>query len=516
MNSSEQNLASEYLTLDAIAGAGFRSTLETDELSQYVKDALGFGAFNIPARLAIARSLSISEPPPKPQSDPGRSIKGETLFGTGPDLAAWVSLIIEHHGAPPTSMKELQALVTAHWARGMKRVAEDVKAADADSTEFWRRLAESSLPEGVYTQGFGQGNDSAPPGLAEGPVVVRLGEVGRDVATQEELNWAINAPGASPHSAFMGGVGSGKTRTAAFILRSIAQHGPVPLIAFDFKGDMSDQYNALDRAFGATVISPPAKPIPLDVFALSDRSRNSIVTAAQRLRDSLSNLKQAKFGDMQKRRLNDALESALVAHNPCTIEHIKDALIDVYADQNAKQDGAVSSLVDLCRLPLFEPRMSPAEFFSKSWIVSLPADVPELVRVSVVSLLTDALERYINSLPDAPTDPEGNRALRSICVIDEAHKILGSRLPGLANLIRLGRSKGAAVMLISQKPDDFEGEDDDFLSEMGLIACFATNARDNAVRRILGQGASISTLKKGEALVKQRGDARAKKVLAWE
>src|SRR5690606_29694922 len=129
-------------------------------------------------------------------------------------------------------------------------------------------------------------------------------------------------------------------------------------------------------------------------------SRNSVVSTAQRLRDSLSNLKQTKFGDMQKRRLNDALEASLLAHSPCTLDHIKDALIDVYAEQGAKEAGAVATLVDLCRLPLFEPRMSPAEFFSKSWIISLPASVPELVRVSVVSLLTDALERYINSLED--------------------------------------------------------------------------------------------------------------------
>src|SRR5690606_18499467 len=133
--------------------------------------------------------------------------------------------------------------------------------------------------------------------------------------------------------------------------RSISTHGQVPLIAFDFKGDMSDQYNALDRAFGATVISPPARAIPLDVFALSDRSRNSVVSTAQRLRDSLSNLKQTKFGDMQKRRLNDALEASLLAHSPCTLDHIKDALIDVYAEQGAKEDGAVATLVDLCRLP---------------------------------------------------------------------------------------------------------------------------------------------------------------------
>jgi len=287
------------------------------------------------------------------------------------------------------------------------------------------------------------------------------------------------------------------------------------LLAFDFKGDMNDRNNALGQAFGAEVISPPQDTIPLDVFALTDNSRHGVVTTAQRIRDSLSNLKQTKFGDQQRRRLSDALEEAL-RRQPCTLQTIRDCLENVYATAGAKEDGAISTLVDLCRLPIFEPKLSPSEFFSKSWIISLPASVPELVRVTVVALLTDALERYINSLPDSETDSAGNRSLRVMCVIDEAHRILDARLPGLSNLIRLGRSKGAAVMLISQKPDDFEGEDDDFLDEMGLLMCFGTNAREAAVKRILGPGASLTSLKKGEAYARIRGDSRSKKVLAWK
>lgn len=503
------------LTLEAVSGAAFRSTADTDELSQRVKDRLGFGSFNIPARLAIARSLSVAGHPPKVEGEPGRVIKGDVLFGAGPDLASWVSLIIEHFGEQP-SLKDLQGLVQRHWSRGMKLVAEDLKASDGDTTEFWRRLAESALPQIATGTRSNRGADAGGEHLSSGPIPVRVGEVGQDTSNNEEVIWTLNAPGGSPHSAFMGGVGSGKTRTAAFVLRSIAEQAGVPLLAFDFKGDMSDRHNALDKAFGATVLSPPQTTIPLDVFALSGTSRHGIVTTAQRLRDSLSNLKQTKFGDQQRRRLNDALEEALRTRHPCTLEDVRDCLQTAYAVAGAKEDGAVSTLVDLCRLPIFEPTFTPAEFFSRSWIISLPASVPELVRVTVVALLTDALERYINSMADAPTDAAGNRSLRVMCVVDEAHRILGARLPGLSNLIRLGRSKGAAVMLISQKPDDFEGEDDDFLAEMGMLVCFGTNAREAAVKRILGAGASLTALKDGEAFVRVRGQSKSRKVLAWK
>ena len=504
----------DFLTLDTIAGMGFRATAETDALAQEVKDILGFGAFNIPGRLAIARSLAGAEPPPKPEGELGRTIKGETLFGVGPDLAAWISLVIEHHGQAPDAPRTLQTLVSAHWARGMRMLVEEVRGADKDASQFWRRLAESALPASGPASAVTRATSTQSP--APGPLLLQVGEIGVDANTGEPVVWALNAPGGSPHSAFMGGVGSGKTRTAAYMLRSLADQSPdTPFIAFDFKGDMADKHNALDKAFSATVLSPMDSPIPLDVFALSGSSRHSLTTTALRLRDSLGNLKETRFGDLQKRRLNDALEAALKQHTPCTLPQVRDALKRIYSSENAKEDGAVASLVELCRLPVFEPKHSPAEFFSKSWIISLPASVPELVRVAVVSLLTDALERYINAQQDAPTDSAGNRALRSICVIDEAHRILGAKLPGLANLIRLGRSKGAAIMLISQRPDDFSGEDDDFLSEMGLIASFSTNANPAQVKRILGPGASLATLETGQALVKLRGNARTERVVCW-
>jgi len=505
--------ANDYLTLEVIAGTAFRSTADTDELSQRVKDRLGFGSYNIPARLAMARSLAIPGQPSKAEGEVGRVIKGDVLFGTGADLASWVSLLIEHAGSALT-IKDLQSTVQRHWARGMKILSEELDASNGDNSEFWRRLAESALPE--VTEKRRNHITSVVAEASRGPVPVRIGEIGRDVATNEEVIWTLNAPGGSPHSAFMGGVGSGKTRTAAYVLRSIAEQTNVPLLAFDFKGDMADRNNALDRAFDAQVLSPPMVPIPLDVFALKDRSELGIINAVQRLRDSFSNLKQTKFGDLQRRRLNDALEQAVRTRSPCTLSDVRDCLINIYASEGAKEDGAIATLVDLCRLPLFEPKMSPEDFFSKSWIISLPANVPELVRVTVVALLTDALERFINSQQDSETDSQGNRSLRMMCVIDEAHRALEAKLSALSNLIRQGRSKGAAVMLISQKPDDFEGVEDDFLDEMGLVACFVTNARESSVKRILGAGASLTSLKTGEAFVRTRGDAKARKVLAWK
>ena len=499
--------------LDEIVTAQFRATADADGMAQIIKDRLGFGAFNVPARLAIARSLAIaSPPPPLPRVEMGRVIKGEALFGTGTDLAAWTSLIVEHAGRAPEDMKAFQALVAAHWTRGLGLISEALIEAKGESSAFWTAIARTALPEGQLEANGQTEDDILPPGV----IAVGIGPVSEDAATGETILWRPNAAGGSPHAALMGGVGSGKTRTAIGMLKAIRARTPVPIIAFDFKGDMTDNANALDVAFGATVIAPPHQTVPLDFLAQADRSAIGISLAAQRLRDSLTTLRGSRYGDRQKDALSEAAERTLRTGRACGLVELRDALKAVYAERSMKEDGAVTNLNDLCRLPLFRPEMDPKTFFSRSWIIRLTQDIPDLVKVTIVTLITDALDRHLNSQSDAATDFDGNRALRVLCVIDEAHRILGVRLPGLSGLIRLSRSKGGAVMLISQSPDDFAGEDDDFLSEMGFVAAFATNANPTAVRRILGPGANLAVLEKGQAWTKLRGEAAARRIVAWK
>jgi hypothetical protein len=503
------------LQLDQIASTSFRATDDADARLRRLKDILGFGNHNIPVRLAIARSLSVVEPPAAPSGEAGMTIRGQNLFGTGTDAATWVSLIVEHAGRAPNDLAEFQAWVRAHWVRGAVMLGGLVDEADGNSDEVWRLIAETAVPATGRPPAQDGKNGSLHDSVNAVPFVLPVGEVGEDALTGSQVSWPLNAPGGSPHAAFMGGVGSGKTRTATFMLRAIRHHAPVPLIAFDFKGDMTDDKNALDRAFAATVIAPPHTAIPLDVLALADRTPTGITLAAQRLRDSLATLKGAGFGAVQKGLLGDAAEQALRTRTLCRLSDVRDALRQVYAQQGRREDGAVTTLDDLCRFDLFRPDLAPAEFFRRSWIIRLTADLPELVKVSVVTLLTDALDRYLNSLPDAPTDAAGNRALRVLCVIDEAHRILGNSLPGLSGLIRLSRSKGGSVMLISQGPDDFSGEDDEFLNEMGLVVAFRTNADARSVRRILGPGANLATLEKGQAWVKVGAEPAPRRVIAW-
>ena len=129
--------------------------------------------------------------------------------------------------------------------------------------------------------------------------------------------------------------------------------------------------------------------------------------------------------------------------------------------------------------------------------MQLPQDGSAEMRRLIINLTLDALDRWINSQPDAPTDAKGLRALRHVTMLDEAHVILSTRLPALGNLVRMSRSKGGAVMLISQSPDDFENAEDGYLDNMGMTLAFnAKNRRQDApmgcAGRAPGQGVCMA------------------------
>lgn len=509
------------ISLVEVAGANFRTDERSDALNTAFMGRLGMRKRYLPARLAISRSLSVSTQPDMDgeELEPGKAIKGDTLFGTGTALSVWVALIVERAGEKDVDVRRLVALVGAHWRRGLALLDKEWNHAGQDVAKFVKRLVEvAELPSSgrgpQRTSGTAIGAT-----FSSGQINVPIGEIGEDTATKEKITWTLNGKGGSPHSAIMGGVGSGKTRTAVAMLRAIREQAPIPLLAFDFKGDLGTDASGggyhIDELFAAQTLEPPRAPIPLDVLSLASTSDIDIAEAASRFRDSFSRLKGSRLGDRQRTALHEAASIALGSESPCELRHIRDALVSVYADHEMKDDGAISTMQEICRFPLFHPTFCPAEFFQKSWIIKLPPNVAEDSRTIVVNLVLDALDQYLNSLVDAESNADGARGLRILCMVDEAHQILGSKLPSLSNLIRMSRSKGGSIMLISQSPDDFSGEDDEFLSEMGLVAAFSTNAPPRNAARILGKGANLGALQTGQCLVKRRGDPGARKIKAW-
>lgn len=352
------------------------------------------------------------------------------------------------------------------------------------------------------------------PAKAGGAIELQLGNPGIDVSTKQPVHWLLNGPG-SPHVAIMGGTGSGKTRLAMNLIRQVRKKAPVPVILFDMaKGDLAADQE-LVQALQATVIACPGRPIPLDVLHVADRTPSEILDAAMRFRESFVLVAKTKPGGVQLDALRDAAQRSLQGGQRVTLRTIRDALKNVYAETNRKPDAVSALFNDLTGWTLFEPQFTPREFFARSWIIDLHGATETAQRL-VVFLMLDAIYAYLKALPEAALDGQNRRSLRLVVGIDEARRVLGYRQPSLSQMIREQRSKGLSVFLMSQSPEDYDSEDDNFLENVGLSLCFKTNATSSrALRALFGQTLDLASLATGVAVTRLPGQREVTRVQAW-
>jgi DNA sulfur modification protein DndE len=501
----------------SLNNAAFRTSRAADEINGRLMSKLGQRNRNVVARLAIARSLAVVDPPspiPADEADEeGGVIKGVNLFGD--ELAPWVSLLVERSELPEPSTKELQDLVARHWRRGVHLLNDEWKECHDEFDRFILQLAgRGGLREGggPLPVNFGPEGTFVPKAV---PVTLTLGSPGIDVQTQQPVQWLLNGRGNSPHIAVMGTLGTGKTRLAMEMLRQARRQTGCPIILFDMaKGDLAADQDLI-REIGAEVIRAPGAPVPLDVLYTPDTSGPEVTNAAMRFRESFQRVTANAPGGAQLDALRDAAQRALSGARPVRISDVRDRLREVYSEKRRRDDVVVATFNDLMSWNLFEPKFTPAQFFSRSWIIDVH-EATETAQRLIVFLVLDALYTYLKLLPDSEMDAQKHRALRIILGIDEARKVLGYKQPSLVGLVRESRSKGGVITLISQSPDDFDAEDDNFLENIGLGICFRTNARARALTAMLGQPVDLGSLPNGVCVTRLVGGHGVTRIKAWE
>lgn len=503
-------------TLLALNNAGFKTTQRADDLNTKLMGLLGLKSRYEPARLAIARSLSIRAPPPEvgDEEEDGKIIVGQNLFGD--DLAVWVALVVEHSQRENASVRDVQELVRRHWGRGIDLLMTEWEQCSGDFDRFVLQLAgRSGVREGgkIRTVRHSADGEFVPRAV---PVELSLGDPGIDVATQQPVKWLLNGRGNSPHVAVMGTLGTGKTRLAVNMMRQVRELSGCPVLLFDMaKGDLAAD-EELAREIGAEVISAPRSPVPLDVLHIADRNPTEITNAAMRFRESFQLVTQSRPGGAQLDSLREAAQRALTASPVVRFKDVRDKLREVYAEKKRKDDTVTSTFNDLTAWELFEPRFKPAEFFQRSWIINV-AEATETAQRLIVFLVLDALYAHCRSLPDSELDDQHHRAMRLVVGIDEARKVLGYGHPSLIGLVRESRSKGMTLFLISQSPDDYDAEDENFLENIGLGLSFRTNAmRPAALRAVLGEAVDLGGLPNGVAVTRLPGRPGITRVKTWE
>lgn len=518
----------EFELKDALA-ANFSISKSADKICDELRLLLGLQYRYTTARLAIGRALaepSLPEPEPDAQ---GRPIKGDLLFGSN-DIPLWAGVIFSHFekyssSAIDYSLETLQKAARRYWNRGAHLLWQDWQEAadgnpDGNYAKFIEILitrramlpAHADLRGGVLPEGAGAtANPDFRFPYKPAPVDLKLG---RDSESGSDFLWRANGKGYSPNVAIMGQAGSGKTRTMLELVKQAHAKSGAPVILLDLgKGDLADN-RELAETIKAQVIRVPEQAIPLDMFAGSNSSDEAASDMALQFRESFVKVMMNRPGGVQLEAVKDGIKPLLKNRTKITLQDIERSIRNHFETAEVNPGIINSTLSDLNERELFTPTQSPQEFFSKSWIITFGTAQP-LTKKLGAFLVLDALNNFLKRLDQAPTDSDGNRALRLILAIDEAKTILDAKHDALGTAMRLHRSKGLMVQLASQSPDDYDGASDDYLENIGLPICFKTNARSGEVlNNMFRSRPNFASLSVGTCLTIK--DSKAIKVQAFD
>jgi hypothetical protein len=465
---------------EAVWKGQFRPTEESYDFEERFRKKFGLGNRYESARLLIGRSLAEPQPvkPLGPDIKPSnKTIAGEFLFGDKIDL--WMSaLVLDGQLGTGAVVGDFRALVEAHWARGFQLLRDELEQCSGDEVRVISRLADL-LPEGMPGGTVAVGLEPS----EVGEIHVGVGSVSRTYPGEKPVELVLNGQGTSPHIALMGAVGKGKTTTAVRMAEDIIAKARIPFLFIDPKGDEILRHAA--EPLGGTVIEVGREPIPLDFLPGADVGNVSIQNAAMRLRDTIVRCCKNP-GDLQQDVLRTAIENVIQGNAGRDLIAIKDAYEHQLHQAGKGSDSIISRLNELTSLNCFSPDLQPAEFYKRSWVVSLQALASDELKRLVILLVLDATAAYVLSQNDSAV-VNGFRALRHILVVDEARKILMERkYQSLSDLVRLSRSKGEVVVLLSQDPSDFEGQADDFTTQLGSVVAFACAQTQRGLRALRG------------------------------
>lgn len=300
-----------------------------------------------------------------------------------------------------------------------------------------------------------------------GPIRV---ELGRDTITSEPVKWVINREEGQDTSASLriaGAQGRGKSQGLLGLLHAIASAASATgFILLDHKGDLARGQTGepfLRSVANLRVIRPPELPLPINPFDLPRGANTDL--AAEIFSSTLATFIPQMGGCQQgivDRALTEAYRVARQANRAGpSLTQARDAVRRQYQEEGRGDDSVTRALDRLADKPIFSPRseIEVATVFRQRWVI----DISELgeLRTYVAFILFHFLRQIAQSLPDAPFAPQDRtRSLRGIVAIDEAHNYLtkGKKSQPLAELIRIGRSKGVPVFLSSQSLDDFKSD----------------------------------------------------------
>jgi DNA sulfur modification protein DndE len=498
-----------------------------DELIEKLTNLYGFNTDSAITRVAFSMSLSSEK---KFQSDDdsiasdGKEFRdARALFGTsqsGKSYFAIFKALLDQKYLKQTSEDEFISLFKLHLSHGLEELMDAISKAEIVKGEHLTFIAnlvqeKLNLLDNTDTP---SNNATKPVNSLQYPEYTGLVNftIGEN-ENGEDLEIRLNDLDEfdSHHISIAGMTGSGKTQLLKDILYQISSNtdNSLKYIFFDYKGEGNKK--ELEKFLSNTdgefidMLSDEFNFNPLEFISL-DNKRNQVFEI-QSFIDSIQAIDE-RISVKQTHYLKDVMTNLLMnrTEHP-EIKDISDSLREYY-DENGLKPDTLLSIIDNLSSGLFNrDKTDKSPIFNKSLYLNLPITIADTIRQLSVFLILKYLLAEFSKAEDTRPQEENSqiKPLRYIIVIDEAHVYLKHKKARkiLEDLLRVIRSKGVVIILLTQGVEDFKQKDFDFASQVKVPICL--NIKDKNIKSLTNFLGSATSKNKFEKAVKGLENGKA-------
>lgn len=430
----------------------------------------------------------------------GKEYQEDALFGGRINYDLYRALFNQHYGCILES-SDFTKLVKLHLDAGIEKLKTDI----LDNNQG--RNAHIDYLLSIIKRGTNLITDeknvpfapvSAPQNSTAGYkdlIEFNLGMADKDEIINIRLNDLYEFE--SHHIAIAGTTGSGKTELIKDLLYQIAQktNQQLKFIFFDYKGEgQSDKLKPFLDKTNCEYVNPIEKAFdfnPLSFIHLTNEKQqifniNSFVDAVAAIDSKLG----AKQKNLLKTITMNCFDKKKKEGKYPTLNYLFDELKNYYHEIDEKPDSLYAIMSDLATNLFAEdiPK-EVGKIYEKSIYMSLPEAMSDKLRQLCVFLTLKYLLSVFSSMDDVVPNDKRINPIRYIIVIDETHIYLNNKNARsiLEQLLRVIRSKGVVVVMLSQGVEDFYKPDFDFSSQVKIPIClYVKNKQAKPIERFVG------------------------------
>lgn len=491
-----------------------------------IKTKYNFQHYHIPARIGIAYSIQLGKKfkaSDKPKDNNGTEFKEETLFGTidGKSCQIVYKAILDQYYEKKHSEEEFLKLVKLHLDHGLENFGKEIFE-NYRGKNYHIDFLVNAIKNGLdFVSPVNM--DTIPSNKSEFEAYKDL--VSFIIGERENHNEVVIRLNDlneydSHHIAIAGMTGTGKTELVKDILFQISNNtrNEIKFIFLDYKGEgSSGKLKTFLNKTNCEFVNPLESDFnfnPLQYINLSnEKAKNFNINSFV---DAIA-LFEPKIGPKQKYNFKAVLKMCFDSESGVvpTMRDVSDRLTQFYENNEIAPDTLLATVEDLSN-GIFSCNSGGGKLlYNESIYLSLPQSLSDSIRQTTVFLVLNYILATFSETNDVKPNVNRINPLRYIIVIDEAHVYLRNKNARklLEQLLRVIRSKGIVVIMLSQGPEDYRQPDFDFASQVKIPICLNVNNKaPKIIQRFIGWNksenklkAEIDKLENGKALINVNG-----------